>query len=152
MTRRCPKCDLGDRWCMRKIEIFLGDHHDVPCDTKKRTEETVKTLFDFPIKEKIKVKRDEVNPVGYYDGEHTKNVRDWNKDPSALWKWKWTGSDASDNLLVWRLVFRFVRQSPLWRRCAQPVTFLYMRSGLNRCNGWSGDSLLIPLFCLLLLR
>ncbi|KAF3512057.1 hypothetical protein F2Q69_00003776 [Brassica cretica] len=60
--------------------------------------------------------------------ENTKNVRDCNKDPSALWKWKWTGSesDASDNLLVWRLVFR--------------------------CSGWSGDSSLIPLFCLLLLR
>ncbi|CAN0903954.1 Protein DMR6-LIKE OXYGENASE 2 [Linum grandiflorum] len=28
-------------------------------------------------KEKKKVKRDEVNPLGYHDGEHTKNVRDW---------------------------------------------------------------------------
>jgi len=29
------------------------------------------------MEEKRKVIRDEGNPMGYYDSEHTKNVRDW---------------------------------------------------------------------------
>ncbi|KAL0422677.1 UNVERIFIED_CONTAM: putative 2-oxoglutarate-dependent dioxygenase [Sesamum latifolium] len=34
-------------------------------------------FFALPKDEKKKVSRDEVNPYGYYDTEHTKNVRDW---------------------------------------------------------------------------
>ncbi|KAF8409997.1 hypothetical protein HHK36_002517 [Tetracentron sinense] len=36
-----------------------------------------KNFFDLPLEEKRKVRRDEENPLGYYDTEHTKNVRDW---------------------------------------------------------------------------
>jgi hypothetical protein len=29
------------------------------------------------LEEKKKVERDEINPGGYYDSEHTKSVKDW---------------------------------------------------------------------------
>ncbi|KAG2271466.1 hypothetical protein Bca52824_066021 [Brassica carinata] len=71
--------------------FFQVINHGVPCDARKRVEETVKIFFDLPMEEKIKVKRDEVNPAGYHDGEHTKNVRDWKevfdiyfKDPMVM--------------------------------------------------------------------
>lgn len=71
--------------------FFQVINHGVPCKARKRVEETVKIFFDLPMEEKIKVKRDAVNPTGYHDGEHTKNVRDWKevfdiyfKDPMVM--------------------------------------------------------------------
>jgi len=34
-------------------------------------------FFGQCLEEKRKVRRDERNAMGYYDSEHTKNVRDW---------------------------------------------------------------------------
>eukprot|EP00253_Pinus_taeda_P012023 PITA_12023 len=38
--------------------------------------ETAK-FFSLPMQEKAKVRRDFEHPLGYYDTEHTKNIRDW---------------------------------------------------------------------------
>ncbi|CAL5385755.1 unnamed protein product [Camellia sinensis] len=40
-------------------------------------ESVAKKFFALSEEEKGKVKRDINNPLGYYDAEHTKNVRDW---------------------------------------------------------------------------
>ncbi|TXG64565.1 hypothetical protein EZV62_011559 [Acer yangbiense] len=57
----------------------------------KRIKKTSKEFFDLPLEEKKLAKRDEVNPLGYHDSEHTKNVRDWKelfdflaKDPTFV--------------------------------------------------------------------
>ncbi|ESQ47996.1 hypothetical protein EUTSA_v10021290mg [Eutrema salsugineum] len=100
-----PTIDLSHLDDPKKVQIVIsaiGDacakwgffqviNHGVPCDARQRLEKVVKKFFDQPQEEKIKVKRDEVNPMGYYDGEPTKNVRDWKevfdvhfKDPMYL--------------------------------------------------------------------
>ncbi|KAL6012514.1 hypothetical protein ACLOJK_003003 [Asimina triloba] len=57
--------------------FFQVINHGVPLDLRQRIESVSKKFFHFPLEEKRKVARDEVNPLGYYDTEHTKNVRDW---------------------------------------------------------------------------
>ncbi|XP_042521279.1 protein DMR6-LIKE OXYGENASE 1-like [Macadamia integrifolia] len=57
--------------------FFQVINHGVPSVVRKRIETVGKKFFDLPIEEKRKVRRDEMNPLGYYDSEHTKNVRDW---------------------------------------------------------------------------
>ncbi|CAN0903956.1 Protein DMR6-LIKE OXYGENASE 1 [Linum grandiflorum] len=57
--------------------FFQVINHGVPLHLVQRIHETCKEFFDMDLEEKKKVKRDEVNPLGYHDGEHTKNVRDW---------------------------------------------------------------------------
>ncbi|KAL5562515.1 hypothetical protein UlMin_032262 [Ulmus minor] len=60
-----------------KWGFFQVINHGVPLELLARVEETAKRFFELPLEEKRKVKRDEVNAMGYHDGEHTKNVRDW---------------------------------------------------------------------------
>ncbi|XP_042495582.1 protein DMR6-LIKE OXYGENASE 1-like [Macadamia integrifolia] len=57
--------------------FFQVINHGVSPDLRRRVETAAKEFFDLPPAEKNKVRRDELNPLGYYDSEHTKNVRDW---------------------------------------------------------------------------
>ncbi|KAF9611177.1 hypothetical protein IFM89_027453 [Coptis chinensis] len=57
--------------------FFQVINHGVHSDLPKRIELEAKKLFGLSTEEKRKVSRDEENPLGYYDTEHTKNVRDW---------------------------------------------------------------------------
>ncbi|XP_050230654.1 protein DOWNY MILDEW RESISTANCE 6-like [Mercurialis annua] len=67
--------EIGD--ACRIYGFFQVINHGVPSELRRETEKVAKALFDLPIEEKRKVKRNEVDPMGYYEGEHTKNVRDW---------------------------------------------------------------------------
>lgn len=73
---------------MRVLQVI---NHGVPVELRARLEGAAKGFYDLPMEEKKKVKRDEVNPMGYHDSEHTKNVRDWKevfdfvvKDPTLI--------------------------------------------------------------------
>lgn len=57
--------------------FFQVINHGVPSEASTKVELEARKFFEQSIEEKKKVKRDEVNAIGYYDGEHTKNVRDW---------------------------------------------------------------------------
>ncbi|PKI50233.1 hypothetical protein CRG98_029306 [Punica granatum] len=57
--------------------FFLVINHGVPLEKLRRLEEAARKFFGQPLEEKRKVRRDEVSTLGYYDTEHTKNVRDW---------------------------------------------------------------------------
>ncbi|CAI9286813.1 unnamed protein product [Lactuca saligna] len=57
--------------------FFEVINHGVPVDVREKLQSAAKKFFDQPLEEKKKVKRGEGNPFGYYDTEHTKNVRDW---------------------------------------------------------------------------
>lgn len=61
----------------KKWGFFQVINHGVPLELRQKIEKVAKEFFDQPMEEKRKVKRDEVNPMGYHDGEHTKNIRDW---------------------------------------------------------------------------
>lgn len=52
-------------------------NHGLPSDLRRRVEKAAADFFNLTAEEKRRVKRDEVNPMGYHDEEHTKNVRDW---------------------------------------------------------------------------
>ncbi|TYI95523.1 hypothetical protein E1A91_D01G003700v1 [Gossypium mustelinum] len=71
--------------------FFQVINHGVPLELLEKIKVAAKAFFDQPVEEKRKVKRDEVNAMGYHESEHTKNVRDWKevfdfliKDPSFL--------------------------------------------------------------------
>ncbi|KAF8377493.1 hypothetical protein HHK36_030873 [Tetracentron sinense] len=57
--------------------FFQVINHGVPSDLRQRIETAAKKFFALSLEEKRKVRRDENNPLGYYDTELTKNVRDW---------------------------------------------------------------------------
>ncbi|CAI8618371.1 unnamed protein product [Vicia faba] len=57
--------------------FFQVINHKVPLDKRERIEESARKFFGLSLEEKIKVRRDEVNFLGYFEAEHTKNVRDW---------------------------------------------------------------------------
>ncbi|EHA8591797.1 putative 2-oxoglutarate-dependent dioxygenase [Cocos nucifera] len=57
--------------------FFQVINHGVPSELVERVEAAARVFFAMPAEEKRTVRRDEVNPLGYYEAEHTKNVRDW---------------------------------------------------------------------------
>ncbi|KZV45539.1 hypothetical protein F511_34219 [Dorcoceras hygrometricum] len=57
--------------------FFQVINHGVPLECREKIESASRKFFALPKEEKRKVTRDEVNPYGYFDTEHTKNVRDW---------------------------------------------------------------------------
>lgn len=57
--------------------FFQVINHGVPMERREKVMSEAKKFFDQAAEEKRKVRRDEANPLGYYDTEHTKNVRDW---------------------------------------------------------------------------
>ncbi|XP_051133300.1 protein DMR6-LIKE OXYGENASE 2-like [Andrographis paniculata] len=61
----------------RNWGFFEVINHGVPEQVRRRMESAAREFFRLETPEKKKVSRDEVNPTGYYDTEHTKNVRDW---------------------------------------------------------------------------
>ncbi|XP_057787419.1 protein DMR6-LIKE OXYGENASE 2-like [Salvia miltiorrhiza] len=57
--------------------FFQVINHGVPLHLREKMELVSREFFALQKEEKKKVARDEVDPLGYYDTEHTKNVRDW---------------------------------------------------------------------------
>ncbi|XWS54847.1 hypothetical protein CRYUN_Cryun10bG0124700 [Craigia yunnanensis] len=57
--------------------FFQVINHGVPLEQSQKIEKASRKFFAQPLEEKVKIRRDEVKVLGYYDTEHTKNVRDW---------------------------------------------------------------------------
>ncbi|XP_027120142.2 protein LATERAL BRANCHING OXIDOREDUCTASE 1-like [Coffea arabica] len=64
--------DASQKW-----GFFQVINHGVQSEYREKFFLASRKFFALPKEEKLKVKRDEVNPFGYYDTELTKNVRDW---------------------------------------------------------------------------
>jgi isopenicillin N synthase-like dioxygenase len=61
----------------REWGFFLVVGHGVPAGTVARATEAQCAFFALPAERKAAVRRSEAAPLGYYESEHTKNVRDW---------------------------------------------------------------------------
>eukprot|EP00249_Psilotum_nudum_P015325 c25264_g1_i2 orf=301-1410(-) len=90
-----PVIDLSSLWCspcdtdsMRRLIDEVGKacerwgffqviNHGVPIGLLEKVRKEARAFFALPLEEKWKVKRTFDNPLGYYDTELTKNVRDW---------------------------------------------------------------------------
>jgi len=93
--------------------FFQVTNHGVPLSLRQRLEEASRLFFAQSLEEKKKVARDEINPTGYYDTEHTKNVRDWkevfdflSQDPTFVPR----NSDENDDGVI-----QWTNQSPQFR-------------------------------------
>ncbi|KAG5051717.1 hypothetical protein AAZX31_02G130300 [Glycine max] len=71
--------------------FFQVTNHGVPLTLRQNIEKASRLFFAQNLEEKRKVSRDESSPNGYYDTEHTKNIRDWKevfdfqaKDPTFI--------------------------------------------------------------------
>ncbi|CAJ2654218.1 unnamed protein product [Trifolium pratense] len=85
--------------------FFQVTNHGVPLSLRQRLEEASRLFFAQSLEEKKKVARDEINPTGYYDTEHTKNVRDWKevfdllvKDPTLV---PLNSDEHDDRVIQW---------------------------------------------------
>ncbi|KAL8541305.1 hypothetical protein ACS0TY_002526 [Phlomoides rotata] len=67
--------EIGD--ACKNWGFFQVINHGVPLHSRSNIESVSREFFHLSKEEKKKVSRDVVNPLGYYDTEHTKNVRDW---------------------------------------------------------------------------
>ncbi|KAK4258720.1 hypothetical protein QN277_005138 [Acacia crassicarpa] len=61
----------------RQWGFFQIINHGVPPKSHHRVQEVARKFFKQSQEEKRKVRRDARKVMGYYDTEHTKNVRDW---------------------------------------------------------------------------
>ncbi|KAL6012515.1 hypothetical protein ACLOJK_003004 [Asimina triloba] len=61
----------------REYGFFQVINHSLPLECREKIFTAAEEFFSLPTEEKHKVGRDEINSMGYYDTEHTKNVRDW---------------------------------------------------------------------------
>ncbi|XP_049404506.1 1-aminocyclopropane-1-carboxylate oxidase 5-like [Solanum stenotomum] len=61
----------------KKWGFFQVINHGVSLECREKIELASRQFFGLPKEEKIKVKRNEVNFIGYYDTELTKKIRDW---------------------------------------------------------------------------
>jgi len=57
--------------------FFEVINHGVSPQLRHTVQSEAANFFSLPLQEKAKVRRDFENPLGYYDTELTKNVRDW---------------------------------------------------------------------------
>lgn len=65
---------IGD--ACKKWGFFQVINHGVPLEKRQRIEDVARKFFALLLEEERKVRRDEKKVLGYYDTEHTKNVRD----------------------------------------------------------------------------
>ncbi|XP_055814772.1 protein DMR6-LIKE OXYGENASE 2-like [Solanum dulcamara] len=61
----------------KKWGFFQVINHGVSLECREKIDLASRKFFALSKEEKRKVKRDELNSMGYYDTELTKNVRDW---------------------------------------------------------------------------
>ncbi|KAH0459067.1 hypothetical protein IEQ34_011881 [Dendrobium chrysotoxum] len=57
--------------------FFQVINHGIDGEVLERIHAAAREFFALPLEEKRRVRRGEDNPLGYYDAENTKNVRDW---------------------------------------------------------------------------
>ena len=67
--------EIGD--ACKNWGFFQVINHGVPLAKRQSIEKASRIFFGQPLEEKRKVRRSEEKVLGYYDSEHTKNVRDW---------------------------------------------------------------------------
>ncbi|XP_054785656.1 protein DMR6-LIKE OXYGENASE 1-like [Prosopis cineraria] len=70
----------------REWGFFQVTNHGVPLNLRHRIEDVSRKFFSQSLEEKRKVARDHTSLPGYYDSEHTKNVRDWKEGIDFLAK------------------------------------------------------------------
>ncbi|XP_010028521.2 probable 2-oxoglutarate-dependent dioxygenase At5g05600 [Eucalyptus grandis] len=61
----------------KKWGFFTVVNHGVAAEKRERIEREAREFFGQDLEEKKKVRKDERKVMGYYEMEHTKNVRDW---------------------------------------------------------------------------
>ncbi|GMY07198.1 protein DMR6-LIKE OXYGENASE 2-like [Fagus crenata] len=57
--------------------FFQVINHGVDKNLRQKLETVAHNFFQEPLEQKKLIKRDELNPTGFHDSEHTQNVRDW---------------------------------------------------------------------------
>ncbi|KAH1243135.1 Protein DMR6-LIKE OXYGENASE 1 [Glycine max] len=105
--------------------FFQVTNHGVPLTLRQNIEKASKLFFAQTLEEKRKVSRNESSPMGYYDTEHTKNVRDWKevfdflaKDPTFI---PLTSDEHDDRVNQW------TNQSPQYPPLFRVVTQEYIQ-------------------------
>nr|CAB3493979.1 unnamed protein product [Digitaria exilis] len=93
----------------REWGFFLVVGHGVPPDTVARATAAQRAFFALPAERKAALRRSEAAPVGYYESEHTKNIRDW-KEVEALEEYMGALEELAFKLL--ELIARSLNLSP----------------------------------------
>ncbi|KAM7470704.1 hypothetical protein LguiA_008887 [Lonicera macranthoides] len=123
-----------------KMEEVIN--HGVPLERRWKIEAAARKFFSQEKEEKMKVRRVGGNPLGYYDSEHTKNVRDWKEvldltveDPTLMW----ASHEPDDHELTEEACEEYIEEV---QKLGYELLELISRSlGLpaNRLNGYFKD-------------
>ncbi|KAI9128080.1 hypothetical protein K1719_001073 [Acacia pycnantha] len=70
----------------KELGFFQAINHGVPLNLRNRVEDVSRRFFSQSLEEKKKVARDQTSLPGYYESEHTRNVRDWKEGLDFLTK------------------------------------------------------------------
>ncbi|XP_074571229.1 protein LATERAL BRANCHING OXIDOREDUCTASE 1-like [Curcuma longa] len=87
----------------REWGFFQVINHGVPPGVVERAWAAARGFFALPPEERRRVRRDEANPLGYFEAENTKNVRDWKEvfdmvvyEPAFIPSMSADGEDADE--------------------------------------------------------
>lgn len=69
----------------KKWGFFQVINHGVPLHKLEKVEELAREFFSLPLEEKSKARRTKADPLGYFEAELTKNVRDWKEVFDFTW-------------------------------------------------------------------
>lgn len=67
--------EIGD--ACKEWGFFQVINHGLPLEMRQKVETASREFFSQSLEDKRKVRRNDQAVLGYYDTEHTKNVRDW---------------------------------------------------------------------------
>lgn len=67
--------EIGD--ACKEWGFFQVINHGLPLEMRQKVEAASREFFSQSLEDKRKVRRNDQAVLGYYDTEHTKNVRDW---------------------------------------------------------------------------
>lgn len=113
--------------------FFQVVNHGVAAETREKLDSVARKFFALTTEEKRKVRRDEENPLGYYDTELTKNVRDWKEvfdftvsNPTVI-----PASHEPDDQTVRELVNQWPQFPPELRYYNYVLIFLTKKKTIN---------------------
>ncbi|CAN1773167.1 Protein DMR6-LIKE OXYGENASE 1 [Linum perenne] len=139
--------------------FFQVINHGVSLEVREKMEAASREFFGQPLEEKRKVRRDENKVLGYYDTEHTKNVRDWKEvfdfaveDPTFItsshladdhgvseWRNQWPDSPSGLRILHREACEQYARE--VEKLAYKVLELIAMSLGLKpeRLNGFFED-------------
>ncbi|GAB4853952.1 hypothetical protein Ancab_040609 [Ancistrocladus abbreviatus] len=109
--------EIGD--ACKKWGFFQVINHGVPLRKLEKIELAARKFFALSMEDKRKVRRDAENPLGYYEAENTKNVRDWKEVFDCTFRHPTVTPVSVDDMQAKQLINRWPENPPEFREACE---------------------------------